>query len=149
MIVPLESTPFGTKTVWLFAVVSFVTNICISLTVAIIPCASIKSPTLNGLKRIINMPPAKLDKDPCRDKPTAKPMAPKIATNEEVSIPSLEIKVTNNNTLSTQSKISARNLEIVGSTSLLIIIFLINLLINLIIYNPKNKIRNAEISLGE
>ena len=40
---------------------------------------------------MISIPPAKLDREPCSDKPTAKPAAPKIATKEEDSIPSFEI----------------------------------------------------------
>ena len=33
---------------------------------------------------MIRIPPAKLEREPCNDKPIAKPAAPKIATNEEV-----------------------------------------------------------------
>ena len=55
------------------------------------PWASIKSPSLKGLKIIIKAPPAKLDKDPCKAKPTAKPAAPTMAANEVVATPNLEI----------------------------------------------------------
>lgn len=97
----------------------------------------------------MSIPPAKLDSEPCNDKPTASPIAPRIATNEEVPMPSLSIKVTNNNTLKTQSKISARNLLRVGSRFLLIIIFRISLLIIRIAYRPINRIIKAEITCGE
>ena len=54
------------------------------------------SPTLKGLNKIIKIPPAKLERDPCKDKPTANPAAPNMATKEDVSMPNLEITVTNN-----------------------------------------------------
>ena len=74
------------------------------------------------------MPPAKLESDPWRDKPTASPIAPRIATKEDVSIPSFEMKETNKMIRKTQSKISARNFVSVGSRFLFTIILLMNLL---------------------
>ena len=50
----------------------------------------------------LGIPPAKFDNEPCNDRPTANPAAPKIATNEEVSIPSFEITVTNKRMQSVQ-----------------------------------------------
>ena len=76
------------------------------------------------------MPPAKLESDPCSDKPTAKPAAPRMATNEVVSMPNFEIKVTNNNTRITQRRMSAKNRDKVGSKSRLTIILRTILLIN-------------------
>ena len=149
VIIPFDKLAFGIKIVWLFAVSNLVTKICISVTVPITPCASIVSPTLNGLNNIISIPPAKFERDPCKDNPTAKPAAPRIATKEEVSIPNLDIKVTNSNTRKTQINISAKNLDKVGSKFLFIIIFFANLLIKRIAYNPTIKITNAEINLGE
>ena len=79
---------------------------------------------------LINTPPAKLDNEPCNDKPTAKPIAPRIATKEEVSIPSLEIKVTKSKKRIVQSKLSAKKTDNVASNPLLNIIFLTKRLIS-------------------
>lgn len=124
----LDSVPFGTKMVWLLADIILVTNIWISLTVPVIPCASMVSPTLKGLNNMMSMPPAKLDNEPCSESPMAKPAAPNTATKEELSMPSLEITVTKSSTRSAQSKMSARNFESVGSKLFLSITFLTILL---------------------
>ena len=42
---------------------------------------------MNGLNNNINAPPAKFAKEPCNAKPTAKPAAPIIATNDVVLTP--------------------------------------------------------------
>ena len=86
--------------------------------------------TRNGLKRIINIPPAKLDNEPCKESPIAKPAAPRMVIKEEVSIPNFEIKVTKSKSRIAQSKLSAKNLDKVGSTSRLIIVFLTKRLTN-------------------
>ncbi|MNG22912.1 hypothetical protein D3C84_1074550 [compost metagenome] len=104
---------------------------------------------MNGLKRIISIPPAKFESEPCNDKPTAKPIAPKIATNDEVGTPRFEITVTNNKIRKAHSNMSARNLDKVGSKFLLIIMFLMILFVNLMAYKPINKIKKAEINFGE
>ena len=124
----LDSVPFGTKMVWLLADIILVTNIWISLTVPVIPCASMVSPTRKGLNNMMSMPPAKLDNEPCSESPMAKPAAPNTATNDELSMPSLEITVTKSSTRSAQSKMSARNFESVGSKLFLSITFLTILL---------------------
>ena len=89
-----------------------------------------ESPTLKGLNSIIKTPPAKFDSEPCKDKPTAKPTAPRMATNEEVSIPSLEIKVMKSKKRIAQSKLSAKKADNVGSNSRLTIILLTKRLIS-------------------
>ena len=124
----LDSVPFGTKMVWLLADIILVTNIWISLTAPVIPCASMVSPTRKGLNNMMSMPPAKLDNEPCSESPMAKPAAPNTATNDELSMPSLEITVTKSSTRSAQSKMSARNFESVGSKLFLSITFLTILL---------------------
>ena len=145
----LDKAPFGMKMVWLLAEMILVTKIWISLTVPMIPCASMVSPTRNGLNKMISIPPAKLDSDPCNERPTAKPAAPSMATKEELSMPSFEITVTNNNTRKAQSKISARNFESVGSKLFLTITFLTIRLVIFIAYSPIINKKTAEINLGE
>ena len=61
----------------------------------------------------------------------------------------LEIKVTNNKSLEDQSKLSAKNLDKVGSNSLFSMIFLAKRLIIRIAYSPTKRIIKAEISFGE
>ena len=89
--------------------------------------------SLNGLKRIIKIPPAKFESDPCSDKPMAKLQAPRMVTNDVVSIPNLETTITNSNIFSSQFKISAKKFDKVGSNSLLNIILWARVLMNLIV----------------
>ena len=56
----------------------------ILLTTPIAPPASIKSPALNGLNTSNMTPAAKFCKEPCNDRPIAKPAAAKMAANEVV-----------------------------------------------------------------
>ena len=66
-----------------------VLKIWISSTVPCAPPASITSPTLKGWNKINITPEAKLAKDPCKAKPTAKEAAPTTAIKEDVSTPNL------------------------------------------------------------
>ena len=59
LIVPPERAPFGRTIVLLSVVRSFVLTMLTSLTVPENPCASMKSPALNGLKTSSIIPPAK------------------------------------------------------------------------------------------
>ena len=107
------------------------------------------SPSLKGLKSIINIPPAKLDSDPCNDKPIASPAAPKIATNEDDSTPSLVTTATNKSIFNPQNKISDKNSIKVGSIPRFIIIFR-NILFTIFIDQlPKMYKSIAPISFGE
>src|SRR3990167_500681 len=107
------------------------------------------SPTRNGLNNIIKIPPAKLDNEPCKDNPTAKPAATKIATKEEVSTPNFEITVMKSMILKVQKIIFPKKFVNVISTFLLVIIFLAVLVMKLVNHNPPNKISNAIATFGE
>jgi hypothetical protein len=74
-----------------------------------------KSPTLNGLDSSISTPPAKLAKLPCNDKPIANVIAPNTATNEVISIPSVEAADKNSNTFSNDLNNDFKNFDKVGS----------------------------------
>jgi hypothetical protein len=75
------------------------------------------------LNKIIKIPPAKLESEPCKDKPIAKPAAPRTATKEDVSIPSLEITVTKSKMRSVQKMRFPIKVESVTSTLRFTIIF--------------------------
>ena len=147
--IPLDKIPFGMEIIWLFEDNNFVTKIWISNTVPDTFWASMASPTLNGLNKIINIPPAKFDSEPCNDKPIAKPAAPKIATNDEVSIPSFEMNETSNKTFKTQFKISSKNFDNVASISRATIIFREKFLMIFITYKPINNNKKAPTSFGQ
>ena len=72
-----------------------------------------------------------------------------VATNEEVSMPNLEMKVMKSKKRNIQSKLSAKKVDNVGSNSRLIIILLTKRLISLTAYNPMKRIIKAEINFGE
>ena len=57
------------------------------------PCASIKSPILNGFKIKMITPPEKFCNLPDNASQTAKPAAPIIVTNEVILIPIIHITV--------------------------------------------------------
>ena len=82
--------PFGIITLLLSMVVKIELNICISLTVPLVPSYSIKSPTLKGLKNNIITPAAKFCNVSFKAKPTANPAAPKIARKEVISTPIID-----------------------------------------------------------
>ena len=95
------------------------------------------------------IPPAKFDNEPCNDRPTANPAAPKIATNEEVSIPSFEITVTNKRMRSVQKIRFPIKFERVNSTLRFIINFLAVLVIKLVAQSPTKSIITATTNFGE
>lgn len=70
---PFDKAAFGITICLLSGEVITVENILMSFTVPKTPCASIKSPILNGLNKMIKIPPAKFESEPCNDKPIAKP----------------------------------------------------------------------------
>ena len=115
--------PFGMIITLLSGVVSIVFSIWISLTTPVLPPSSMKSPTLNGLKIIIRMPPAKLARLPCSANPTAKEAAPRIATKEAASTPTIPRTTTIRRTLSAMEINELRNLARVSSIPLFLSIF--------------------------
>ena len=84
---PLLSTPLGINTSLLSVPVIIVWKICIAFTVPNCPCASIKSPTLNGFSNKMMRPPARLFKLPLIAIPMATPADASKAANEVVSTP--------------------------------------------------------------
>ena len=62
-------------------------------TVPICPFASIESPIRKGLSIRSMIPPAKLDRDPCKAKPIATPAAAKAPKKEETGTPTFWITV--------------------------------------------------------
>jgi len=84
---PLESILFGITTRLFSSVRIMVLNICISLTIPFLPCASIISPTRKGRKSSSMIPPAKLVSVPCNARPIAKLAAPIIAMRDVVLTP--------------------------------------------------------------
>ena len=91
MIFPFDREPLGMIMVLLSGVFSVVLKIWIAFTLPMNPCASITSPTLNGLKSIISTPPAKFAMLPCNARPTAKPAAPRMAMKDVICTPTMEI----------------------------------------------------------
>ena len=71
----------------LSGVLTIVLKIRISLTAPFVPAASMKSPTLKGLKIIIRKPEAKFASEPWSASPIARPAAPRTTANCVVSIP--------------------------------------------------------------
>lgn len=97
---PVDSPPLGMMMILLSAVAMMVLKICISRTVPLWPCASIKSPTLKGLKSRIITPPAKFCSVPLNAIPMATPAEAKRAMNELVSMPRIPIIIMTNRKLS-------------------------------------------------
>ena len=102
MMLPFAMAPLGTMAVLFSGVSSTVVKIWISFTEPNSPCASIRSPTLYGLKSRISTPPAKLASVPCSARPTARPAAPSTATKLVVATPSIWITLTNRSAFSPQ-----------------------------------------------
>ena len=146
---PFDKAAFGITICLLSGEVITVENILMSFTVPKTPCASMKSPILNGLNKMIKIPPAKFESEPCNDKPIAKPAAPKIATNDEVSIPSFDITVTKRSILRVQKMRLPINVDNVTSTFRFIMIFLAVLVMKLVAHNPTNRITTATTNFGE
>ena len=94
MIVPFDSAPFGRITTLLSGVSTFVAVIFTSTTFARIPCASIRSPALKGLKANSISPPAKFCTVPDSAIPIAKPPAANSAARDVVSTPSVLMEIT-------------------------------------------------------
>ena len=100
MMVPFDSAPFGRITTLLSGVRIFVAVIFTSTTLPMMPCASMKSPALKGLKASNMIPPAKFCTVPDSAIPIAKPPAARSAAIEVVSTPSVLIEITISKTMS-------------------------------------------------
>ncbi len=107
------------------------------------PCASMRSPILKGLNKMINAPPAKLLRAPCNAKPMAKPAAPIMAANDVVSIPSLEATVTMSKTFNAQLIRLLKNFDKDSSSLRLLKMRLTNPVIKLMAIQPKINIAKA------
>ena len=99
---PLAMAPLGTMANRLCGVTNFVVNISMPFTLPKTPWASIKSPILYGLKIMMSTPPAKLEREPCKARPTAKPAAAITAAKVVTSTPKREITIMIKNILSAQ-----------------------------------------------
>ena len=106
--------------VLLSGVLMIVLNSWISLTVPVCPCASMKSPTWNGLNIRIITPPAKFCNVPLNAMPIARPADAKIATNDVVSIPRMLMIVIIRNSVSEMLTRLIRKLLSEASTSRLV-----------------------------
>ena len=133
----------------MLGVKSFVLKILISFTEPISPCTSITSSILKGLNKIISIPPAKFESDPCKANPIAKPAAPNIATNDDVSIPNLAITVIKSKIRNAQKTRLPKKFARVISIFLLIITLLKAFVVMLISQSPIRSKRIAIISFGE
>ena len=96
----------------------------------------------------MRIPPEKLESDPCNDNPTAKPAAPRMATNEDVPTPSCVITVIKSKMRKVQKRMLAKKLDNVGSNFLSIMSFLTILMINRMAKIPAISKTIAEIKLG-
>ena len=108
-----------------------------------------KFPNLKGFIKIIKIPPAKLESEPCKDKPIAKPAAPNIATKEVVGIPNFEITVIKTRMRKDQKIKFPIKVESVISTSRRIIIFFAVLVMMLVNQRPIKRIPNEMAKLGK
>ena len=104
---------------------------------------------MNGLNSSISTPPAKLDKLPCKAKPTAKDAAPNIAIKLVVAIPTIEDTVTRSKTFRKALTKLHRNRIKDISTSLLISIFLNQRLIREINHHPITNVSIAAATFGK
>ena len=148
MMVPLLIAPFASMMVLFSPVSRIVLKICTSSTTPFCPPASIKSPVLKGLNTSIKTPPAKLARDPCKARPTAKPMAPMMATKEVVSMPNIPATVMSNNTFKPTETMLDKNDCKEASTLRFVIVFLASFDVQLIMVNPMMNTNNAEINFG-
>ena len=93
-------------------------------------------------------PPAKFDNEPCKAKPTAKPAAPKIVTNEVVPMPIIPATVTIKITFKPTDNKLNKNVRNETSKSFLSIAFEAILASRLMNHKPINKTKNAPINFG-
>jgi len=75
-----------------------------------------KSPTLKGRNSTSSTPDAKLDRDPCSARPTARPAAPTTATKEVVLTPSLSTAASTTRVIIIMKVMLPKNLVTVLST---------------------------------
>ena len=87
IILPAIILPFGITIILPSAVRIVVEKICTLCTVPATPPRSTYSPARNGRNSTSNTPAARLDREPCNAKPTAKPAAPSTAITDAVCTP--------------------------------------------------------------
>ena len=99
------------------------------------------------MKRIIKIPAAKFDKEPCKAKPTAKPTPPKAATKPEALKPNRPTTKVNTIALNNILRIGIKNVRIDKSTFRATILFSINLTSLPVTQKPIIKVNKAETKL--